>query len=1063
MFAKAGKLWRLIATVLVLSMVGATPVFAGPSQPDPFLRDGDVIDINAFLEAQSVKEIAEMNALLEQSEYAAEPALQATTVVTPAYKEGDVVTWLGYDTVNPAGHNFYQSYFETQYTVKYIRENCEIWVQNDLNYYNADGTLNQLHPDGKDPEYVTDARLEYVVDVCSDRIQPTNVKFFGNYVLREGNAHNYIDLINARFGTHLSYFDTDNPERIVLLVSNVRDPHYYTPLQSGSFIQGFSSSAFNLYGNRSFITIDSLQWNVRVGNSGHPIRAYEYEGTVAHEMQHMIHRDNDANEESWINEGMSGFSEFLNGYWLTTQLGSRTQWQEWPENSLTLWGDQDNDLPGGVESLADYQLVNAFFLYTAGRMGGVYTDTARLTRSTTQGITSFNEVLAESAQTNPAAVGLTFGTVFRDFRRDMLYGGFTNDVEPTARWNADYIDDYVSPLELAEGESTSQAYVGELRDNLDSQGYHTPGVPPFGTDFIEVCWSQQIADAASWPVTFESAQGTAAWDMVAATALYTPSGTVAGDVLYSGHTDLTDNFIVFGPFTPTTGDLLTFDHYYNIEQAWDYGFVQVTTDTTGMTGWTSLEMTGMITETDSGAHTIIANNVPGFSGFSEGWLTATMSLDEYAGEPMLLAFRYASDWGTGGQDGAFASGWAIDNLEVGGQAINFVTGRSIHAVRGANVKFDFEFLTWKDGHAVEVNKLYTPSAMLSETFTIVGPVRYKFDLAPLAKGGDEGFDEAGESGVFMVSFSLDIYSDLINSGVPALNPSYELSALPPSLCTSDVTAYGAGGYSDTRVRAGEPMTVDVHVDNLGSAGAEVATTGPAMAYVGMEVPTHTTYVANSATNGAVYVADLSQVVAAFPAVPGVYWHGEVTTTADFTARFLTSADLPARTALPAPVHFADAATADPDQSFVDTDTRVAIESALSLSGLKADKPLVMPQTVAAFTAVIVNKSILDKAITLVAAHPADTTFVGVTGATVVATSTTQVTVTAVISPYATAGLTNITFNWTLGDAYRMGDLVTSTMQLADDATAELFTLSATTTVGGAHQIYLPLVLRNTGD
>ena len=39
-----------------------------------------------------------------------------------------------------------------------------------------------------------------------------------------------------------------------------------------------------------------------------------YEGVLAHEFQHMIHWANDRNEETWVNEGCSELSAYLNGY-----------------------------------------------------------------------------------------------------------------------------------------------------------------------------------------------------------------------------------------------------------------------------------------------------------------------------------------------------------------------------------------------------------------------------------------------------------------------------------------------------------------------------------------------------------------------------------------------------------------------------------------------------------------------------------------------------------------------------------------------------------------------------
>ena len=98
---------------------------------------------------------------------------------------------------------------------------------------------------------------------------------------------------------------------------------------------------------------------------------------------------------------------------------------------------------------------------------------------------------------------------------------------------------------------------------------------------------------------------------------------------------------------------------------------------------------------------------------------------------------------------------------------------------------------------------------------------------------------------------------------------------------------------------------------------------------------------------------------------------------------------------------------------------------------------------------------------LIADIPAGTTFVGVTGATDVVTSATQVTVTKLIFPYADAGAADIAFEWQSGTSYEAGDVVTSTAKLVDLQTGEVFALNDTAAVRAyPHEYCLPLVRRN---
>ncbi len=110
------------------------------------------------------------------------------------------------------------------------------------------------------------------------------------------------------------------------------------------------------------------------------------------------------------------------------------------------------------------------------------------------------------------------------------------------------------------------------------------------------------------------------------------------------------------------GATLTFDTLVDTEDHWDYGFVQVSTD--GGETYESVSCTGMNSDADPGAIALVQNNLPGYSGSSGGWITETCSLAAYAGQDVLLAFRYVTD--------SFVTepGWWIDNVSVGGTMVS---------------------------------------------------------------------------------------------------------------------------------------------------------------------------------------------------------------------------------------------------------------------------------------------------------------------------------------------------------------------------------------------------------
>ena len=117
---------------------------------------------------------------------------------------------------------------------------------------------------------------------------------------------------------------------IVVLVDNVRDANFYDPTtpDGQTYIAGFFSSQFNDYTDRNVMTIDAFDWRHRTGANppddagpasaecgltGKP-RANDYEGTFAHEYQHLLEHYRDSDEVSWVNEGLSDYAQTVTGY-----------------------------------------------------------------------------------------------------------------------------------------------------------------------------------------------------------------------------------------------------------------------------------------------------------------------------------------------------------------------------------------------------------------------------------------------------------------------------------------------------------------------------------------------------------------------------------------------------------------------------------------------------------------------------------------------------------------------------------------------------------------------------
>ena len=126
------------------------------------------------------------------------------------------------------------------------------------------------------------------------------------------------DLVVEAFGEP---GDVDGYEQIFLLVLDMDDPELV-----GFFDPGVS--AHDLAEHRRDMLYLS-QFHLR----RHP---YLARGTLAHELQHLVHWSSDGDEETWVNEGLSGHAEAVAGF-READPAAVPAFLERPETSLTRW------------------------------------------------------------------------------------------------------------------------------------------------------------------------------------------------------------------------------------------------------------------------------------------------------------------------------------------------------------------------------------------------------------------------------------------------------------------------------------------------------------------------------------------------------------------------------------------------------------------------------------------------------------------------------------------------------------------------------------------------------
>ncbi len=132
----------------------------------------------------------------------------------------------------------------------------------------------------------------------------------------------------------------------------------------------------------------------------------------------------------------------------------------------------------------------------------------------------------------------------------------------------------------------------------------------------------------------------------------------SGEAIWWGNEgDLLDNRIILSvDLSGRTEATLGFWTQYEIEEGWDFGFVQVSVD--GGTSWTSLANASTTDDYTPSAIDIAVANLPGFTGQSDGWVYQAFDLTPYTGQQIQFQFRYVTDW-------AYTEkGWFIDDISI---------------------------------------------------------------------------------------------------------------------------------------------------------------------------------------------------------------------------------------------------------------------------------------------------------------------------------------------------------------------------------------------------------------
>lgn len=325
-----------------------------------------------------------------------------------------------------------------------------------------------------------------------------------------------------------------------------------------------------------------------------------YMAVLAHELQHAIHFAHDEGEESWVNEGLAELAVAIAGYPNYLAMAFETR----PDTQLNFWGSE----PAG--NARYYGAAGAFFAYVAQRAGG-FGGIAPLAREPLDGVEGVDKFLRSH--------GLAFEDVFAD-------------------WTvANYLDDDDSPR-----------YSYPDRDMaIRTERGPTPGairrhsLPQFSARYYvwdspgEVGAIRFAGDTTVRQVGEDCAVGATCW------------WSGRGDSIDS---KLTREFDLSG----LTEATLEFAIRRDIEEGWDYGYIQASAD--GGRTWRILK--GLHTTDSNPSGNAYGDGYTGASGWEGAWERESVDLTPFAGAPVLIRFEYVTD------DAVYLDGMLIDDISI---------------------------------------------------------------------------------------------------------------------------------------------------------------------------------------------------------------------------------------------------------------------------------------------------------------------------------------------------------------------------------------------------------------
>jgi immune inhibitor A len=448
-------------------------------------------------------------------------------------------------------------------------------------YFWVDSTVN-----------VADRDIRQLTDYFESKIYPTDREFFGSEWSPgvDGDVHIYILYASGLGSTVGGFFSSaDEYPPSVNPFSNAHEMFYV--------------NADNQELNSSFTA-----------------------GVLAHEFQHMIHWNQDRNEDAWLNEGSSELAVALN----KLDLGGFDQeYLANPNIPLINWPSMSD-----VDTTPWYGGAFLFMDYFLGRFGEATTQS--LIHNQENGMKSVDAVLQQSGTMDP----LTNTPLTGDrFLSDMAASLIIND---------------------------TKAYGGVF--SFTKYG-NVPSATVSGKDQIIACPSKKLTGSMyQYGIRYYRIRCIGDFQVAFAgqSSLHVlPTDAPQGKyMVWSNRGDESDMTLTRSFDLPAGPAKLQYQIWYDLEKGWDYAYVEISDDGGGT--WKVLRAPSSSATNPQGNNYGWGWTGESGSGDKAGWLNESIDLSTFAGRTVQIRFEYITDAAVNQE------GLILDNIRI--PEINYEAG-----------------------------------------------------------------------------------------------------------------------------------------------------------------------------------------------------------------------------------------------------------------------------------------------------------------------------------------------------------------------------------------------------